>query len=958
MGANQTIVKETIHESALQQINYLESQRSTQTQEEGLTTQAPVFTANMRDQQVVEGASAHFEAKLVPIGDPKLKVEWLKDGHPIEASNRMSTLHDFGFVALDLKYTRPSDAGKYSIRAHNALGEASVSGNMKVISGKGGAEMESMHGEALQKIAYLERNKAKNDLNEEDAPQHAPQFVAQLQGKTQLLEGQNGHLECRIDPYPDATLKVEWFHNGKPLPFGNRWRTSYDFGFAALDILGCYAEDSGKYTIKATNILGSAESSVNVSIATGKGLLLDTDHQDALNKIKYLESKHQKTAEEEMSAPEAPQFGRQLKNMNIEEGQPAHFESTLTPVNDASMRVEWMFNGKPVPQGHRFRTTYDFGFVALDILYAYPEDSGTYSCVAKNVLGETSAQCTLNVQGKSGLLLDTMDRDRLNQLRNLEQRERHAKDEVESVITKPVFTTPLNNVDGAMEGGHVHLECRLEPVNDLNLKVEWFVNSKAIKIGSRFRTTHDFGYVALDILQAYSEDSGTYMCKATNKLGEAVNTGSVGVTARKGLLLDSQHPEGWEKMRELESRRKGGRLEVEETAVTAPKFVTQLQGVTSLSEGQSAHFEAQVEPIHDSSLRVEFLHNGKQLQQASRIHTVCDFGYVALDIGSLISSDAGEYICIAKNTLGETRSSITHNISARGTLDMSSQRPEGLEKIKELESRGQRSRTDEIQTFQKPVFTTALQNCVMQENQSAHLAARLIPVGDPSLKVEWMKDGKVLETGSRINTVNDFGQISLEIRGLRESDVGIYTCKAVNLNGEATSTTSIKVQDERTAGKDGAKEIGPPKFVTQVASKVEISEGQSAHFEARLTPTEDPNMKVEWFKNGEPLPSGHRFRTFHDFGIVILDILYCYAEDSATYECRATNKLGSDTTRGSVSCSEKSGLILTPQVPGEMREQTLQQIQTLESHKMKASMEGSSRSASAPRFTSPIANIS
>ena len=50
--------------------------------------------------------------------------------------------------------------------------------------------------------------------------------------------------------------------------------------------------------------------------------------------------------------------------------------------------------------------------------------------------------------------------------------------------------------------------------------------------------------------------------------------------------------------------------------------------------------------------------------------------------------------------------------------------------------------------------------------------------------------------------------------------------------------------DEKAAGQDGAKEIGPPKFITQVASKVEISEGQSAHFEARLTPTEDPNMKV------------------------------------------------------------------------------------------------------------------
>ena len=535
--AKQTIIKETMHESAMQQISYLESSKSTQVQDEGLTTQAPVFTANMRDQQVLEGTPAHFEAKLVPIGDPKLKVEWLLDGKPIEASNRMSTLHDFGFVAMDLKYTRPSDAGRYSIRASNHLGETTVSANLQVISAANGANVESMHGDALAKIEYLERNKVRMDINEDDVSRTAPSFTAQLQGKTQLLEGQNAHFECRIDPYPDPTLKVEWLFNGKSLPFGNRWRTSYDFGFAALDILGCYAQDSGTYTIKATNILGSAESSVNVKIATGKGLLLDSEHSEALEKIKYLESKHQKTAEEELSAPEAPQFGHKLKNVTLEEGQPAHFETTLTPVNDASMQVEWLFNGKPVPNGHRFRTTYDFGFVALDILYAYPEDSGTYTCVAKNVLGTTQAQCTLQVTGKSGLLLDTMDRDRLSQLRNLEHKDRVRVDEIDAPVTKPVFTTPLNTVDGAVEGGHIHLECRLEPVNDPNLFVEWFINGKAIKTGSRFRTTHDFGFVALDILGAYAEDSGTYMCKATNKLGEAVNTGSVSVTGRMNLIF-------------------------------------------------------------------------------------------------------------------------------------------------------------------------------------------------------------------------------------------------------------------------------------------------------------------------------------------------------------------------------------------------------------------------------------
>ena len=50
--------------------------------------------------------------------------------------------------------------------------------------------------------------------------------------------------------------------------------------------------------------------------------------------------------------------------------------------------------------------------------------------------------------------------------------------------------------------------------------------------------------------------------------------------------------------------------------------------------------------------------------------------------------------------------------------------------------------------------------------------------------------------GSRIKTSVDFGLVSLDITSLRSSDAGIYTCKAVNMNGEATSTTSIKVQGE------------------------------------------------------------------------------------------------------------------------------------------------------------------
>ena len=214
----------------------------------------------------------------------------------------MSSLHDFGFVALDLKYTRPDDTGNYTCRATNELGEANISANLKVLSAKDGPQAESLHGEALGKIANLEKKTRGGIATMEDVEVvSAPNFVVALQGKTNLIEGQNLHVECRIDPYPDATLNVEWYLNDKPLPFGNRWRTSYDFGFAALDIIGAYAEDSGRYTLKATNALGQAESHIEIKIAPRSGLLLDSDHVDALDKIRYLESKHQRTAEEELT---------------------------------------------------------------------------------------------------------------------------------------------------------------------------------------------------------------------------------------------------------------------------------------------------------------------------------------------------------------------------------------------------------------------------------------------------------------------------------------------------------------------------------------------------------------------------------------------------------------------------------------------------------------------------------
>lgn len=279
-----------------------------------------------------------------------------------------------------------------------------------------------------------------------------------------------------------------------------------------------------------------------------------------------------------------------------------------------------------------------------------------------------------------------MDAQRLEKIRQLETYAPPPKPVVEEKGQKPIFLTPLSNLEHLKEGEHAHLECRVEPINDPNLKIEWFCNGKQLPTGHRYRTTHDFGYVALDILYVYGEDTGTYICKATNQLGEAVNTCNVRVLNRRSMILDTQHPDALEKIQKLESKVPNARTEVGDAPISPPHFTAELRGSTEIYEGQTAHFEAQVAPVHDPNLRIEFYHNGKPLPSASRFHITFDFGYVSLDITHAVAEDAGEYSVRAVNALGQAVSSTNLRVIPRGTIISDTQHPEGLEKIRKLES--------------------------------------------------------------------------------------------------------------------------------------------------------------------------------------------------------------------------------------------------------------------------------
>ena len=136
---------------------------------------------------------------------------------------------------------------------------------------------------------------------------------------------------------------------------------------------------------------------------------------------------------------------------------------------------------------------------------------------------------SLTIPGARGVIAESQPGADLRKLQALEERRSHAAlsaaiansgEEMNDEQMVPRFTVkPRTNLFSVAEGKKVHFEAKLEPLTDSNLQVEWLKDGQAITVGHRFRPIHDFGYVALDIIDVISEDSGTYTCRATNLVG-------------------------------------------------------------------------------------------------------------------------------------------------------------------------------------------------------------------------------------------------------------------------------------------------------------------------------------------------------------------------------------------------------------------------------------------------------
>lgn len=216
--------------------------------------EAPMFLGPLQDLVVMEQETAIFTTNLVPTNDPKLVVTYYKDDQRLRDATRIKYTNDFGRITLEISPCYVGDEGIYKVRAENQFGHAEVAGSLKVNTDRSiildSQLPENIQQASINKIAKIEEHqklKFQESFSEEQKRlAQAPKFSVEYQEEI-VDEDNSVRFESTLTPTHDDTMKVEWYHNGKPIVSSSRRKTFHDFELVALEIRKVAEHDAGGF---------------------------------------------------------------------------------------------------------------------------------------------------------------------------------------------------------------------------------------------------------------------------------------------------------------------------------------------------------------------------------------------------------------------------------------------------------------------------------------------------------------------------------------------------------------------------------------------------------------------------------------------------------------------------------------------------------------------------------------
>uniref|UniRef100_A0A8C4SUB9 Obscurin-like protein 1 n=1 Tax=Erpetoichthys calabaricus TaxID=27687 RepID=A0A8C4SUB9_ERPCA len=287
----------------------------------------------------------------------------------------------------------------------------------------------------------------------------------------------------------------------------------------------------------------------------------------------------------------------------------------------------------------------------------------------------------------------------------------------------------------------------------------------------------------------------------------------------------------------------------------APRFLAYPRPLV-VPSGTDAVLKCQI--AGDPRPTVIWERGNQQLQAEGRYRLFEDGNVYNLIISKADENDSGQYICKAKNIIGETYAAATLKV-------------QGDAEVRELREEN------------RPSFLIKPLSARVGRGEDAVFSCKLW--GKPRPEVIWHKDGKklndIFESSHFSVSHQDGGWFQLKIFQTRAPDGGVYTCLARNEFGEALAGAVLLVD----AG-PGHEEDGVPKV-----KMFTVTEGKHAKF--RCYVTGKPKPEIMWRKDGKIVISGRRHLLYEDReGYFTLKVLYCKQQDSGLYVCAASNTAG------------------------------------------------------------------
>ncbi|OZC09937.1 hypothetical protein X798_03043 [Onchocerca flexuosa] len=475
---------------------------------------APKFTFHLRSRLIQKNHPCKLICNVQ--GNPVPKVEWSKDGSPIDP-DRAHLTYRSGVCTLELFSSRVDDAGTYRCEAINSLGTDYTECTVNVQ----GRSDESIPVKPLRtkriydtlNVGNIERSQSSADVllernkkllsaqsQDDSTAKHddkLPTFTSKLSSIT-LDEGEQAEFSCVVTGYPEPL--IEWLHNGERIIGDSRLKISFVSGRASLTIRNVDKQDMGEYCCKANNSAGSETSKADLVVkksTTGTDNAADKPLTNGEMTIREGAQQH-KTADQTILNGDLPtsrgeetsakndefRIIRHLGGVQVTFGSTAIF-SVLTS-GDVD-EVIWLKNGKEIQSNENVTIKVRDNEYQLEFSRVSFDDHGIYQINFSRDGKIFSSAASLVVLGKYYLDYKLEYKQNEPLISKLPQ----------SMTAKS--STPCKFV--------------LEMENTEGLTVQWFKGSNKVEKSDRIKSVKSGNAFKLDFKDVQLDDEGIYVVK-------------------------------------------------------------------------------------------------------------------------------------------------------------------------------------------------------------------------------------------------------------------------------------------------------------------------------------------------------------------------------------------------------------------------------------------------------------